>query len=300
MKLDDMELFILVAELGSFTKTADYKNMPKSTVSRRVKDLEDSLKIRLLDRTTRTLKLTQQGELFYQRAKIILDDIAKFQHDIADEQITAAGVITVYAPSVMFYLFADWILEFRNQFPDIQLELLNLDSTTRFPEGTRFDLILQPGVVEDSSYIVRKITDVPGQYYASPTYLKKMGAPLNPKELPQHNIIFHSLYHGESTSWKFDDGNDPYLVDFTPQVVTNSPEAVLCLALAGAGVVRLPIMLSKPYVERGELCELFMGKYTFTAPMYVLYPSRRYMPERVRLLLQFLLDNVPKAIGELS
>ncbi|MEH6454355.1 MAG: LysR substrate-binding domain-containing protein, partial [Psychromonas sp.] len=104
---------------------------------------------------------------------------------------------------------------------------------------------------------------------------------------------------GESTSWKFNDDNAPYFVDFIPQVITNSPEAVLCLALAGAGVVRLPIMLSKPYVDKGELCELFMGKYLFTSPIYVLYPSRRYMPERVRLLLQFLLDNVPKAIGQL-
>ena len=299
MKLDDMELFVLVYELGSFTKAADYKGIPKSTVSRRVKELEDSLKIRLLDRTTRTLKLTKQGELFYQRTKKILEDIDEMQHDIADVQTTAAGVITVYAPSVMFHLFADWIFEFRQQYPDIQLELFNLDSNTRIPEGARFDLILQPSVVEDSSYIVRKVSDAPGQYYASPAYLKKMGSPLLPKDLQQHNIIFHSLFHGETASWKFNDGNSPYLVDFKAQIITNSSEAVLCLALAGAGIVRLPIMLCKPYVEKGELCELFMGKYIFSTPLYVLYPSRRYMPERVRLLLNFLLDNVPKAIGQL-
>lgn len=156
MKLNDMELFLLVAELGSFTKTADYKNMPKSTVSRHIKDLEDSLEVRLLDRTTRTLKLTVQGEQFYQRAKKILQDIEQIQHDIGDEQSTAVGVITMYAPSIMFHLFAKWIAKFREQFPDIQLELLNLDSNTRFPEQTRFDLILQPGVVNDSSFILRR------------------------------------------------------------------------------------------------------------------------------------------------
>ncbi|TMP03656.1 hypothetical protein CWC11_13295 [Pseudoalteromonas sp. S3178] len=300
MKFDDMALFLLVAELGSFTKTAEYKNMPKSTVSRHVKDLEDSLGVRLLDRTTRTLKLTAQGELFYQRAKKILQDIDKVRDDIGEEQSTAAGDITMYAPSILFHLFGKWIMQFREQYPDIHLELLNLDSNTRFPEQARFDLILQPGVVNDSSFISRKIADTKGQYYASPEYIRKMGAPNEPNDLTQHHIVFYSLHHGEVPRWQFHGSNEPYFVDFKRQINSNSVETTLSLALEGAGVVRLPLMLSKPYVESGQLCELFNGAHKMNVPLYAIYPSRRYMPERVRLILQFLLDNAQSAIDELS
>lgn len=300
MKFDDMALFLLVAELGSFTKTAEYKSMPKSTVSRHVKDLEDSLGVRLLDRTTRTLKLTAQGELFYQRAKKILQDIDKVRDDLDEEQSMATGGVTVYGPSIMFHLFGKWIMQFREQYPDIHLELLNLDSNTRFPEQARFDLILQAGVVHDSNFILRKITDTKGQYYASPSYLKKMGSPQHPSELHQHNVIFQSLYHGEVTRWQFHENSEPYFVEFIPKVNTNSVETSLSLGLAGAGVVRLPLMLSKPFVKRGELCELFNGEHQVNVPIYAVYPSRRYMPERVKLLLQYLLDNVPTAIKDIT
>ncbi|MBD1389941.1 LysR family transcriptional regulator [Neiella sp. HB171785] len=299
MKLEDMELFVVVAELGSFTKAGDYCDMPKSTVSRRVKELEDSLKVRLLNRTTRALHLTQQGEVFYQRAKTILDDIARIQNEVATEQATASGRITIYAPSLLFHVFARWVTQFRKDFPNISLELLSRDDNAPLGDDKRFDLLFQAGALEDSSLIAKKICDIPGGYYASPDYLAQAGTPNTPHDLAEHDIVFRELVHGEEPKWYFKDADNEYCVELTPSVITDSPQGMLALTKSGAGVARLSDIHVKEPLENGELVELFNGRYKMKAPLYALYPSRRYMPERVRLLLQYLESELPKAIDHL-
>ncbi|GGA74269.1 LysR family transcriptional regulator [Neiella marina] len=299
MKLEDMELFVLVAELGSFTKAGDYCDMPKSTVSRRVKELEDSLKVRLLNRTTRALHLTQQGEVFYQRAKTILDDIARIQNEVATEQATASGRITVYAPSLLFHVFARWVTQFRKDFPNISLELLSRDDNAPLADDKRFDLLFQAGTLEDSSLIAKKICDIPGGYYASPDYLAQAGTPETPNDLVNHDILFRELVHGEEPKWQFKDQDSEYIVQLEPSVITDSPQGLLALAKSGAGISRLSDIHAREPLENGELVQLFDGRYKMQVPIYALYPSRRYMPERVRLLLQFLETELPKAVNQL-
>lgn len=299
MKLDEMELFVHVAELGSFTKAADYCDLPKSSVSRRVKELEDSLKVRLLDRTTRSLKLTPQGELFYQRAKEILGEIEQVQQDLSSEQATATGTITVYAPTMIFSVFADWFMQFKQSYPDIQLELMTLDPSNVLSEDTRFDLLIRPGQQPDSSMIVRQIALVPVGYYASPKYLAQHGPIATPQALEQHQIIFHPINANELPQWEFEKEGEKVIVPLQPDVTTNNTLAMLEFALAGAGVVRSPGVLAESYVKAGQLVPLFDDKYHMHAPLFALYPSRRYMPERVRLLLNYLIEELPQAIDDL-
>ncbi|GAA5218588.1 LysR family transcriptional regulator [Corallincola platygyrae] len=300
MKLEDMELFVLVAEIGSFTKAADYCDIPKSTISRRVKDLEDSLKVRLLNRTTRALHLTQQGELFYEQAKTILGDIERIQSEIASEQSTASGRITVYAPSVFYHVFAKWLSQFREDHPNISLELLSRDNNAPLTDSKRFDLLLQIGQLEDSSLIAKKLGDVPGSYYASTHYLEKQGVPETPSDLTDHNIIFRELIFGEEPRWRFGDGENEQLVSFEPHVITDSAQGMLALVQNDVGIARLSVLHATPLVKQGQLAELFDGKYRFKHPLYALYPSRRYMPERVRLLLKYLEQALPQAVKQLT
>ncbi|MBW8190920.1 LysR family transcriptional regulator [Neiella marina] len=299
MKLEDMELFVVVAELGSFTKAGDYCDIPKSTVSRRVKELEDSLKVRLLNRTTRALHLTQQGEVFYQRAKTILEDISRIQNEVADEQATASGRITVYAPSLLFHVFARWMTEFRKKFPNISLELLSRDDNAPLGDDKRFDLLIQAGQLQDSSFIAKKLGDIPGGYFASPSYLAEAGTPSKPEDLTEHNILFRELVHGEEPEWHFYDDQGEHVVRLEPSIITDSPQGLLALTCHGGGIARLSKVHAKPLVDEGKLVSLFDDRYQLAIPLYALYPSRRYMPERVRLLLQYLESELPKAVAQL-
>ncbi len=298
MKLESMDLFVAVVEMGSFTKAGEFCEVPKSTLSRQIKELEDELQVRLLDRTTRSLNLTPQGELFYKRAKDILHEVGSVKSEIASDQAGKAGRIVVYAPSIFIESFAIWFMQFRQIYPEIHLELMINDGIAKPDADRRYDLMIQSGILQDSSLVVRQLIMMEGGYYASPAYLKTAAPISSPQDLVDAQTVFCPFSDEDDPVWTFDNGKDKEYVRIKPNVITDSTQASISFCLAGAGIIRMACVNALPLVNAGLLCPILQDKYRFHFPLYALYPSRRYMPERVKLLLNYIMDVLPKSIEE--
>jgi len=284
VKLDDMELFVLVVQQGSFTKAADFCAIPKSTVSRRIRDLEQSLGTRLLERTTRSLHLTDVGESFYHKAKQILQEVEITEKQIAQKQGDYSGKLTVYAPDSILELCIDHVNQFCHDYPAISLELLSIPQPQSLVADKRFDLLLSIGAQPDSSFIARPLATLRYDYFASPDYLSKCGPSITPTDLHQLETLGLTSGSQDLVSWHFEQLQYP----LTHRCVVDSPYVLRALAIAGQGVCCLPTVLAANAVRENKLIRLFNGEFEYSLTLYGIYHSRRFVPSKVKLLL----DNI--------
>ncbi|MCW8328808.1 LysR family transcriptional regulator [Photobacterium sp. SDRW27] len=299
MKLDDMELFVKVVEQGSFTKAADYCNIPKSTVSRRIRDLEQSLKTRLLERTTRRLHLTEVGEAFYHKAQQILQEVETTEKEIAQKQGDYSGKLTVYAPDYILELCVDHVAQFCQDYPDISLALHSDSQPQHLMAEKRFDLLLNIGTQPDSSFIARPLATLSYDYFASPSYLATYGHPESPLELHQLSTLALNQSNPKAMAWHFGQQELPLAHKYT----VDSPYVLRSLTMAGQGICCLPAIMVSNEVKSNKLVRLFGGQYAFKQVLYGVYHSRRYVPNKVKLLLdevgmllQARIDSLEKSI----
>lgn len=281
MKLDDMELFVQVVEQGSFTKAADYCELPKSTVSRRIRDLEQSLKTRLLERTTRRLHLTEVGEAFYHKARQILQEIETTEKEIAQKQGDYSGKLTVYAPDCILELCVDHVAQFCQDYPDISLDLHSDSQPQHLMAEKRFDLQLNIGEQPDSSFIARPLATLSYDYFASPSYLATYGKPETPSDLHQFSTLALNQSNQKAMAWHFSQQELP----LTHKYTVDSPYVLRALAVADQGVCCLPTIMVSNEIQANKLVRLFDGQYAFQQVLYGVYHSRRYVPNKVKLLL---------------
>lgn len=281
MKLDDMELFVQVVRHGSFTKAADFCELPKSTVSRRIRNLEQSLNTRLLERTTRRLILTEVGEAFYHKATQILEDVEKTEKEIAQRQGDYSGKLTIYAPDCILEHCVDHMTSFCQNYPEISLVLHSTSQPLTMMTEKRFDLLIDIGTQPDSSFIARPLATLQYDYFASPEYLEKFGTPQTAAELEaHHNLIMHQ-FSSQSLSWN----TEQIALPAMPKCTADSPYVLRALALQGQGVGCLPTIMVADEVKQQKLIRLFDGQYAFPLTIYGIYHSRRYVPNKVKLLL---------------
>ncbi|OLQ75420.1 hypothetical protein BIT28_22540 [Photobacterium proteolyticum] len=281
MKLDDMELFVKVVEQGSFTKAADYCEIPKSTVSRRIRDLEQSLKTRLLERTTRRLHLTEVGEAFFHKAQQILQEVETTEKEIAQKQGDYSGKLTVYAPDCILELCVDHVAQFCQDYPDISLNLHSDSQPQHLMAEKRFDLQLNIGEQPDSSFIARPLATLHYDYYASPDYLAAHGEPQTPADLQQLSTLELAQSNPRAMAWHF----PQQTLSLTHKYSVDSPYVLRALAVANQGICCLPTIMVSNEVLANKLVRLFDGQYAFQQHLYGIYHSRRYVPNKVKLLL---------------
>ncbi len=296
MEIQDMHLFVTVVEKGSFTRAAEQEDLPTSTLSRRLRKLEDDLGVRLLERTTRRVHLTELGEEFYQRSLHILEEVDTTRSLLKQRQEHPSGRLRVYAPTEFTRVhFQDIIPAFAEAYPDITLELFTSDGGHNIVD-TRVDIMIHIEEPQDSSYIGRVLTTATTNYYASTEYLDKFGEPTEPEDLLEHECILEAFNPHHYDQWQFPGEEGERSIRVRGRYVTDSTFMAQRLVERGLGVSMLPDYICREGIEAGRLRKLFGGRYEISHNIYALYPSRRYVPSKVRAFLDFLEHAFPRKL----
>ncbi|MFZ4124665.1 MAG: LysR family transcriptional regulator [Rickettsiales bacterium] len=283
--------FVKVVELQSFSKAAKAMGMTKSAVSKQVQSLEDSLKVRLLNRTTRSVRLTDEGEHFYQQARHVVEAVSEAERSVQNLNQNPSGVLKITAPeSFGHYHLASALAEFSKLYPDITLEA---EFTNRFAnildEG--IDVAIRIASLTDSSLIARKLARCQMVMAASPDYIAKHGLPKHPDELVNHRVIEYS-YADRPKEWRFKDKDGrAYIAPITVAMRSNNGQMFREAALSGLGIVCVPSFIIGYDVKQGKLTHV-MPEFEPQPErnIYALFPHNRYMSAKVRLFVDFIAE----------
>ncbi|MEH6389436.1 MULTISPECIES: LysR family transcriptional regulator [Pseudomonas] len=288
MGLDDALVFTRVVECHSFTSAALTLNMQKSTVSRRIAQLESRLGVRLLNRTTRKLRLTEVGQAYYERCRQIMQEFAEAEQAIMQLQSEPTGLLRVTSPIEFGQLFLGGVVgEFMCRYPAIRVEV---ELTTRVvnPVEEGIDIAIHLGRPQDSSLVARSMLASPRQLYASPAYIAQYGMPARPEDLSTHRCI-QTLMDG-GRKWHFQQPQTS--VTITPVMTVNNITFAREAALAGTGIINVPAFIAEPYVEEGKLRRILEGTVLPSTELYALYPSRRFQAMKVKAFIDYMIERL--------
>lgn len=295
-----MRVFQKVIDEGGFAAAARALDMSPAVVTRLVADLEDHLGTRLLHRTTRRLSLSVAGETYLTRVRSILQDIDD-AHGLASSQThELAGVLRVLAPPVLAtHVLAPLIAGFRQLYPKI---LLNIEvASFKEPPIEDYDITLLPtDEAFDGDVIARKISSTEAILVASPEYLKRKGTPATPQELAQHEILLLKTSGLSPRTWRlFNSERQDEALDLVvePGLWVNHTDTLLRAALDGAGITSTAVELVAPYLSRGELVRVLRPWIACRLSLYAALPSRKFLPERTRVFLEYLTERTRSEIN---
>lgn len=270
-QLQDMALFALVAECGSFTAAAQRVGLPKSSVSQRISQLEQTLGLRLLNRTTRQLNLTFAGERYLEHCQVMMS--AAERADLALQRLrdNPSGRLRISTPAGLgATLVARLAADFQLQYPDVSLEVSVSDAMVDLvQEG--FDAALRTGKPQDSSLIGRRLGYAPRYLLAAPSYLAQHPPIEHPQQLQQHRCIAHRAW----TAWNLRCGDDYYRWQLPLAHTTDNLLYARECAIAGAGITLLPAFLSREVVAQKLLVEVLPAWRAEGNELYLVYPSRK-------------------------
>lgn len=286
---DDYILFAAIVEQGSMVRAADYLDMPKATVSRRLTNLEDVLGQRLLLRTTRRLTLTEFGQEFLEHCRRVVEEVASTQDFVRSQEIQPRGRLRVsmpgeYAKQNFSRAFATFI----ETYPEIQLDL---DLTSRRVDliGERFDLAIRMGTLDsDATLIARKIDEQSFGLYASPIYLALHPAPKHPDDLAHHAAVRLLSARGSAISWKLMHGKAIWEGVPPGRLTLNSMDVIQQLMLDGAGIGALPDRFAMEDVHLKRLVRVLPEWCLPAVPAWVITPMRRYLPAKTSIFIAHL------------
>ena len=288
-RLTAMQVFAEVAQLGSFTAAGDKLDMSRPMVTRYVDELEQWLGVRLLQRSTRKVTLTDAGLACLARCQQMLELAAEVRADASQRDGQMRGLLRVTASTSFGQaVLAEAIAEFSERHPQLRVDLQLGDRTVNLIEE-RIDLAIRITNEPDPGLVGRRLCGCRSLVVASPAYLARHGVPSHPLELEQHRCLSYSNF-GRS-EWRFQQGAEEALrVRVSGRISANEASALLSAAQAGAGVSLQPSYLAAPFVRRGELVALLPGWEPEVLGIHALYPSRRLLPLALRGLLDFLAE----------
>ena len=290
--LNELQFFIQVSQQRSFTKAARRLGVPKSTVSRAISRLEQRLGVRLVERTTRSVALTEVGELYLNRCLRVIEEAEQADLAVGALQAVPRGTLRVGAPVAFARsILGPRIAGFLATYPEMRLHIQLLNG----PESSRqsgLDLIVQAGAPEDSSLLVKPLMRIRLGVYASPEYLKHRAVPATPADLLQLGCVATSCdTHGEAgdfATWRLHRGNELKEIRVETRVSVPDPTINYQLALAGVGAALLAQHVVQADIEQGRLIRILPEWEPEPVELYALYPSRLDSSPKVRVLLQFL------------
>lgn len=285
-----LRTFLRVAETGSFSAAAHDLDVTQPAVSRQVSALECHFNTRLLHRTTSGLSLTAEGERVLPMARQILEAVEELGDAVGSDGTTASGEVRLSVPAPLGIYLSDRLGELLAANPKLSVELIFNEQSSDLIEE-RLDLEVRLGSVADSSLICRRIGWTTAFLVASPAYLERNAPPKTPEDIEDHQCICYQRA-GDSCTWSFSNGSEDVSVRISPRLMASSAVAVHRAALAGAGLAVLSHIIAVPDIAAGRLIPV-MGDFQPTRlPIYVVYPSRRNIPLRVKTVLDFLADVV--------
>lgn len=289
--LSQVTTFVQVVEAGSFTAAARALGLPKSSVSRAVAKLEQHLGVLLLQRTTRSLALTEAGRIYLARAREALQLLSDARHAVSESELEPRGVVRVTAASDPTGRFlAQPIARFLQKYPQIHVEvILTPRRVDLIEEGV--DLAIRAGKVDDASLAGKRIDTVALRLYAAPSYLEARGTPRRLKDLAQHNCLLYRAVRG-SQRWTLMGKAGPERVNVRGPVSADDLPLLLHFAIAGLGIALLPSTVADPALASGELVRVLPAYEQPGGAIHVLHPAGRHLPQRVRLLRDFLVQEL--------
>ena len=284
-RYEGLETFVEVVNCGSFSTAADKLNVSKSHVSKQIARLEDRLGARLLNRTTRTVKLTDVGAGYYSRCAQILADLEEAEMAINNLQQTPRGSLRITAAGTFGEKYiGPAVADFLAKYPELNIEI-NFTSRTLDIVEEGYDLAIRFGRLQDSSLIARKIA--PRRLYmcASPEYLKKHGTPEKLEDLKNHNCL-----RGFLSSWQFEIDNEVINYKVSGNWRSNNGNTLLVAAEKGIGIVQLPHFYVQEKLASGALVEVLPELNGLDTSTWAIYPHNRHLSTKVRMLVDFLIE----------
>ena len=286
-KLNAISVFCKVIETQSFTQAANQQNISVAMASKLVSQLEEHLKTRLLQRTTRKIAPTEAGMLYYQRCQSILLDLSEADSSISNMATSLQGNLLISVPRDFGLLYISPNLpKFIELHPNLHVEIEFEDKRVDLvAEG--YDLALRIGYMQDSSLVARKISSSPMHFVASPSYLEARGTPLTPDDLEYHQGLLYKSSLNQ-VHWQSTKANQIQRYKIQSKVVSNNGMALLEMTKAGLGISNSPSFFVKDALASGELIEILSEYKQKPLDIYVVYPNRRHLPAKVRAFIEFL------------
>ncbi|WP_237882234.1 LysR family transcriptional regulator [Pseudomonas sp. PGPR40] len=286
-RLSSLSAFVNAVDLGGFAPAARHLRLSPAMIGKHVASLEGQLGTRLLHRTTRRLTLTEAGQLFYERAILILRAYEEATRATASFQESPQGLLRITTPIAFAELIGEALGDFARAYPQVRLNVTCDDRVLDLAEH-RFDLALRAGKLADSSLIARKLALIPVVVCASPRYIEQHGAPMALEELTRHECIAYE-YQRSGENWAFADGAGEILVPLTNTTYrSNNLSIQRALVLAGHGIAQLPRIAVEEDLAKGTLVPLLEHVPTIERWLSAVYAPGYKVPLAVRVLIDFL------------
>jgi DNA-binding transcriptional LysR family regulator len=301
MDIEQLRIFVEVVERGSFSAAARTMDLPPSAASRAVAALEDELSVRLLNRTTRRIALTEAGQAYLEQVRPALAGLHRAAEDARQSTGVAKGLVRI-TTSVSFgqVVIVPLLAALHRRYPELEVDLLMSDAVTDLV-GERVDIAVRLGPPTDSSLVGLELGPIQYRVCASPVYLASHGRPRRPDDLKDCACLRFPL-PGFRSQWKFRRGAQAIeLVDVGGWLTVSSAMGLRQAALAGLGPALLPLWLVAQDLDGEALVDLFpdheVTATNFDSAVWLLYASRIHLPWRVRAVIEFLKAHVPSAVG---
>ena len=284
MELNDLCIYTKVIQTGSFTKAAEALNSHKAVLSRSLSQLEAKLGVRLLERSTRSLRPTEIGQTIYERALVILaavEDVEQLAQQVWQEP---KGLLRITC-GVEFGMLVvnDWINRYLKAYPQMNVEA---DFTHRLVDVVQenFDLAIRVGLIQEEHLITRKLGEIHYGLFASPHYLTIHGQPIHPSQLNQYSLLEFTAFQLNS-EWLFNKGNETLTIALKARLKINNHFALKEAALQHLGIVRLPYLLAQPLLDTHTLQVILPEWQIPSTPVHAILPSNRWLTPKVKSFL---------------
>jgi DNA-binding transcriptional LysR family regulator len=294
MDLNSLMIFAKVVEVNSFSEAARRLKIPVSTVSRRIVELENQLGVRLLERSTRSLRLTDVGAEVLEHAQHSAELSEAVDGIVSNHLTSVSGLLRLSAPpSISDSLLAPLVGAFQASYPNVRVQIFITERIVdQIAEGV--DLSFKVGELEDSAQVARRILTYRHQLVASPAYLEKCKPPKSPRDLLGHRLLAFSFWKPENT-WHFNhaNGKDRETLTFRPQLSINEYAGLATALLAGAGIGDLPPIVQPELLREGRLVEVMPKWHFHNFNLSMVHLGNRYIPRPVRVFKEFAVQMAP-------
>ncbi|MCR4470393.1 LysR family transcriptional regulator [Burkholderia sp. SCN-KJ] len=284
-----MRIFTRIVETGSLTRASDTTGMTTPYVSKLLRTLEQHLGCRLLNRTTRSLSLTEDGQEYYERCVAVLREIDDMEASVSHARNAPRGRLKVSLPPAMAkQIVVPALPAFLAAHPDITVELGVTDRQIDLV-GEGVDCVVRVGALDDSGMIAKRIGSLTTCICAAPSYIERHGVPETVDELAQHIAVCHvSADTGRPRIWDFVVDGETRVVQMRGIVAVNEADTYIACGLAGLGLIKTTLFFVQPYLKSGALHEVLADFSPPPRPVSVLYPPNRHMPAKLKLFVDWL------------
>lgn len=295
-QIQAMRIFVRVVEAGTFTRAADSLSLPKATVTKHVQALEERLRVKLLNRTTRRVTVTADGAAYYERTVRLLTDLDDIEASMTNARSNPRGRLRVdVGTSMAQLLILPHLAEFHARYPDIQVDLGVSDRVVDLISDN-VDCVIRGGELTDQSLVARRIGNLEFITVASPEYLARHGTPTHPEQIEEKHtiVVYFSPQTGRHYPLEFRKGEESIDITGPYQVSVNESNAYVTAAIAGLGISQITTYQAMRHLESGALVQLLPEWTQPLLPIYVVYPPNRHLSAKVRAFVDWTAELVQR------